>query len=445
MKEFIIEWIRNRYVHRINGAWFFDEAAYRDHAPWWALLLFVSMVLFCLAMWWFARQVLLRGLYLLADRSSTTWDDHLLSNRVFRAIAYLLPLTFMEYFFSIVFYQYPALNNISKKVVDVLIITVVLVSINRTLNAIRDIVKEKEIYRDKPVQSYFQISKITITFIFVILILARISNQSPMFFLTSLGAMAAIVALVFKDTIMGFVSSVQLASNDMIRIGDWVTMDKYGADGYVTEINVGTVKVQNFDMTYTTIPTYAFINDSFVNWRGMQESQGRRIKRSLYIQIDSIHFASDELLEKLSNIRILHDYIRNTQTRIEAYNTEHGFGEDDFINAKRQTNIGLFRMYVENYLLNHPEINQRMPLMSRQLAPTPNGVPLEIYCFTRDKSWNNYERSMADIFDHLFATVNSFELELFENPSGRDLRELKSDLLPALGLNGGSSGKKSQD
>jgi miniconductance mechanosensitive channel len=386
--------------------------------------LLVLMVLFSLFMWWFARQVMLRGLHMLADLSKTNWDDHLLSNRVFRAVGYLLPLIFMDYFLSIVFYQYPVLNNFSMKVTDVLIIAVVLISINRTLNATRDIVKEKHIYRDKPINSYFQISKIAVSFIFVILILARIMNQSPMFFLTSLGALTAILVLVFKDTILGFVGSVQLAANDMIRISDWITMDKYGADGYVTEINVGTVKVQNFDMTITTIPTYAFISDSFINWRGMQESNGRRIKRPLFIQIDSIHFASDELLEKLSGIRILHDYVRSTQARLGEYNAINGFGDDDFINARRQTNIGLFRMYVENYLTNHPDVNPQMPLMSRQLAPTPNGVPIEIYCFTYDKTWANYERIMADIFDHLFATVNAFELELFENPSGLDVRRL---------------------
>lgn len=218
----------------------------------------------------------------------------------------------------------------------------------------------------------------------------------------------------------------------MIRLGDWVTMDKYGADGTVIEINLATVKVQNFDKTITTIPTYAFISDSFINWRGMQESDGRRIKRSMYIQIDTIHFASDELLEKLSKIRVLEEYIRNTQEKVEAYNREHGFDSKESINARRQTNIGLFRMYVEHYLANHPEVNQDMPLVSRQLAPTPNGVPLEIYCFTRDKEWKNYERVMADIFDHLFATVETFELELFENPSSRDVRQIAGIILPIV-------------
>lgn len=383
------------------------------------------MIVISLAMWWLARQILFRGLHVLAHKSAATWDDHLVHNKVFRAVAYLLPLTFMEYFFSIVFYQYPTWNGFANRLLDVLIIVVILVSINRTLNALRDIVKQNELYRDKPIQSYFQITKIVVTGVFVILILARLTNQSPLFFLTSLGAMTAILVLVFKDTILGFVGSIQLAANDMIRIGDWVTMDKYGADGYVIEINLATVKVQNFDKTITTIPTYAFISDSFINWRGMQESDGRRIKRSLFIQIDTIHFASDELLAKLSGIKVLESYVKSTQQAITEYNKLHGFSEDDSINARRQTNIGLFRMYVEKYLRNHQEINQEMPLMSRQLAPTPNGVPLEIYCFTKEKDWHTYERITGDIFDHLFATVTVFELELFENPSGRDVRNLK--------------------
>lgn len=425
MKEYIIDWIHKWYVHRDGtGKWRFDEQAFDEQAPFWAAGLFIALVLFSFILWWIAREVLLRGLGLIADRSKTTLDDHLINNKVFRAIALLLPLMFMEYFLSIVFYQYPTWNNFANRLLDVLIILAILISVNRTLNALRDILQEKEIYRDKPIQSYFQITKIIFTGIFLILILARVTNQSPVYFLTSLGAMTAILVLVFKDTILGFVGSIQLAANDMIRLGDWVTMDKYGADGEVIEINLATVKVQNFDKTITTIPTYAFISDSFINWRGMQESDGRRIKRAMYIQIDTIHFASDELLEKLSKIRVLEEYVRSTQESVEAYNKEHGFDTKESINARRQTNIGLFRMYVENYLLHHPEVNQDMPLISRQLAPTPNGVPLEIYCFTRDKEWKAYERVMADIFDHLFATVETFELELFESPSSRDVRQI---------------------
>lgn len=424
MKELITGWIRNFYVYEVAGdKWYFSKEAFDQHAPYWSAGLFVAVVVVCFILWWIARQVLLRAVHVIALRSHTTWDDKLISNRVFHAVAYVLPLMFMEFFLSVVFYRYPTWQLAFHKIVDVGIILIVLVAINRTMNAIRDIVRTNEVYRDKPIQSYFQISKIVITGIFIILMLARITNQSPLFFLTSLGAMTAILLLVFKDTILGFVGSIQLAANDMIRLGDWVTMDKYGADGTVTEINLATVKVQNFDKTITTIPTYAFISDSFINWRGMQESDGRRIKRPVYIQIDTIHFASEELLERLSKIRVLEEYVRDTQQRVEQYNSEHGFSSDDRINAKAQTNIGLFRNYVENYLKYHPDINQDMPLIARQLAPTPNGIPIEIYCFCKDKEWNNYERVMADIFDHLFATVKLFELEMFESPGGRDIRQ----------------------
>lgn len=422
MKDSIIQWIHHFYETTENGVKTFNSVAFDRQAPFWSAGLFVALVVISLILWWLARNVLRMILNTIADKSATSIDDHLISNKVFRAIGYLLPFTFMEYFFSIVFYQYPRWYAFSNKVVDILIITVILVSIYRTLNAIRDIINEKEIYQDKPIQSYFQISKIVVTSIFVILILARLTNQTPLFFITSLGAATAILVLVFKDTILGFVGSVQLSTNNMIRINDWITMDKYAADGYVMEINVATVKVQNFDYTISTIPTYAFISDSFKNWRGMQESGGRRIKRSLFIQMNSIQFASDELLDKLSGIKILSDYVLKTQTDMEIYNKENGFGKDDFINARRQTNIGLFRMYIQRYLENHPEINPDMYIMSRQLAPTPNGLPLEVYCFTFIQEWTRYERVMSDIFDHLFATVKSFELELFENPTGSDVR-----------------------
>lgn len=422
MKDFIIQWIKHFYEHSENGTIVFNETSFNAQAPFWAVGLFISMLLISVALWWVARILLVKVIHIFVTKSTTTWDDHLISNKVFRAIGHLLPLVFMDYFFSIVFFHYPSWYVFSQKVVDAFIIIVILFSVTRTLNALRDILKEKEIYKDKPIQSYFQITKIIISGIFIIQLLSKLTNQSPVFFLTSLGAMTAILILVFKDTILGFVGSIQLAANDMIRIGDWVTMEKYGADGNVVEINLATVKVQNFDKTITTIPTYAFIADSFINWRGMQESDGRRIKRSILIKMDTIHFASDELLQKLSEVKVLSNYIKQTQLEVEAYNRENGFGHEDHINARRQTNIGLFRMYIECYLQNNEEINQEMPLISRQLSPTATGVPIEIYCFTKEKEWKEYERILADIFDHLFATVKSFELEIFENPSGRDLR-----------------------
>lgn len=329
---------------------------------------------------------------------------------------------FMDYFLSIVFYQFPSMHGGLSKLVAVLILFAVMISINRGLNAFRDIIKEKDVYSDKPIQSYFQVGKIVVSGIFLIIMLSVVTSKSPVFFLTSLGAVSAILLLVFKDTILGFVGSIQLSVNDMIRIGDWVTMEKFGADGEVEEINLATVKVRNFDKTITTIPTYSFISDSFRNWRGMQESEGRRIKRSVYIQIDSIHFASEDLIKQLGKIKILNNFIQEREKEIQEYNKKNGFIGEQAVNARKQTNIGLFRRYIEYYLQHNPEINHKMQMLVRQLDSSDKGVPIEVYCFTKTKVWNEYELITADIFDHIFAIVPLFELTIFESPTGKDFR-----------------------
>ncbi len=426
MKEAIIEWIKKFYLNEDTGV--FDLSAYLDHSIYWAGVMFIILIIFSLIIWYFSRVLLLQMLHMLVDRSKSTLDDHLLRNKVFRSLAHLVPLMFMDYFLSIVFYQFPNTHGGLSKLVSVLIIFTVTVSINRGMNAFRDFIKEKDVYADKPIQSYFQVAKIIITGVLLIIMLSVLTSKSPLFFLTSLGAVSAILLLVFKDTILGFVSSIQLSANDMIRIGDWVTMDKYGADGDVEEINLATVKVRNFDKTITTIPTYSFISDSFKNWRGMQESDGRRIKRAVNIQIDSIEFASIDLVERLRKIRILKEFIEEREREIEKYNREHGYIGEEAINARRQTNIGLYRRYIEYYLRNNEHINRSMPLVVRQMSPSEVGVPVEIYCFTKTKEWNAYEGITADIFDHIFAVTHYFELTIFENPSGRDLKSvLKND------------------
>jgi miniconductance mechanosensitive channel len=304
----------------------------------------------------------------------------------------------------------------------VLIIMAVIVAVNRSLNALRDIITQIEKYRDKPIQSYIQVGKILSVGVLIILILSILTNRTPLFFLTSLGAMAAIIVLIFKDTILGFIGSIQLAANDIIRIGDWVTMEKYGADGDVEEISLSTVKVRNFDRTITTIPTYAFISDSFKNWRGMEESDGRRIKRSILIEVDTVHFASSELLGKLQQVSILKDFVIQRQKEIQEFNKKHGFDAESGINGRKQTNLGLFRRYVQYYLNHNTMVNQEMTLMVRQLASSAFGIPLEVYCFSKTKVWEEYEDLQADIFDHLFSVIRMFELEVYERPSGRDFK-----------------------
>lgn len=246
----------------------------------------------------------------------------------------------------------------------------------------------------------------------------------PLVILTSMGALTAIIILVFKDTILGFVGSIQLAANDMIRIGDWVTMEKYGADGDVIEINLATVKIQNFDKTITTIPTYSFISDSFKNWRGMLDSDGRRVMRGIHIKIQSVKFCTPELLDKLGEIELIRTYIEEKQKEINHYNDTHVTNKSVLMNGRNQTNLGVFRYYVEQYLLNNKEINNEMTLLVRQLEPTEKGVPIQLYAFTNTQEWANYEAVMADIFDHLLAAVSYFQLEVFEAPAGSDMRQM---------------------
>ncbi len=429
MKDTIIHWIRSFYLYtNQNGQQLFDIEAYEDQAIYWALGMFGVLILFSMIIWWLTRVILIQVLHLLIDRTQSTLDDHLIHNKVFRSLAHLVPLMFMENFLFIVFYKFPAYKGLITKFVEVSIILAVMVSINRALNTFRDIVKEKDVYADKPIQSYFQVAKIISVGIFLIMMLSVLTTKSPVFFLTSLGAVSAILLLIFKDTILGFVGSIQLSANDMIRIGDWVTMEKYGADGDVEEINLATVKVRNFDKTITTIPTYSFISDSFKNWRGMQESEGRRIKRAINIQMDSTHFASDELIERLGKLNILSAFIKERQEEIARYNEAHGFVGENAINARRQTNIGLFRRYIEYYIRHNSKINQDMTVMVRQLSPTEKGIPLEIYCFTLTKEWLLYEEVIADIFDHILAVVPYFELAIFEIPTGKDIKRVAQEI-----------------
>lgn len=422
MKDYVIDWIKSHYYQKINGETIFDSVTYEKESFLWALGMMGGVIALSLITWFLTRFFMIQVLHVVAHRSKTTWDDHLMNNRVFRSLAHLVPLMFMEYILSIALYEFPKWMAFFTKLAEVLILWAVMVTINRFLSAIHDIITEKEKYRDKPIQSYVQVGKIVSTGIMIVLMLSVVTNQSPLFFLTSLGAMTAILVLVFKDTILGFIGSIQLATNDIIRIGDWVTMEKYGADGDVEGITLSSVKIRNFDKTITTIPTYAFISDSFKNWRGMQESEGRRIKRSVQIQIDSVVFASEELIDKLKDISFFKPFVEKRQSEIAAYNEEHGLTGQNAINARRMTNLGLFRRYIEHYLQNHPLINKDMTLMVRQLSPNEHGIPLEIYCFSQSKVWEEYESLQADVFDHLFAVIHHFELSVFERPTGRDFR-----------------------
>ena len=385
------------------------------------LILFVLIALVIAIIWWLTRKILIQILHMVVNKSKTKWDDFLVKRRFFSAFSNLLPLLFMDHFVYTVFYSYPNLVTLFAKATDIAMVFVILVSINRFLSAAADVLSEKETLRDKPIHSYFQLTKILVAGFMIILALSILTERSPVYFLTSLGAATAILLLVFKDTILGFVGSIQLAANDMVRIGDWITMEKYGADGDVVEINLATVKVQNFDKTITTIPTYSFISDSFKNWRGMQMSEGRRIKRAINIEIHSIRFADASLLERVAKIDLLSNFAKQKEAELELFNNENRKHHEVLVNGRRQTNIGLYRRYINNYLMQNNLINQEMTLMVRQLAPSEFGVPIEIYCFSTKKDWESYEVIVADIFDHLFASTSYFDLSVFERPSSSSM------------------------
>ena len=381
--------------------------------------LFFIVAAFSAILWWASRKIMILVVHKLASKSKTQWDDYLVETRFFAVIANLIPLVFMDNFIKMVFISYQNVATFMLKMVDVVIVFVVLIAFLRILSSLEKILSTRESVKGKPIQSYFQLIKILVSGFMIILGLSIATDQSPIYFLTSLGAATAILLLVFKDTILGFVGSIQLAANDMIRIGDWITMDKFGADGDVIEITLNTVKVQNFDKTITTIPTYSFISDSFKNWRGMEKSDGRRIKRALNIELNSIKFCSAEMLNKLQKFDYLNQHIQAKEEEIIQYNTEHKIDSEFSLNGRHQTNIGLYREYVTQYLKNNSNINQNMTLMVRQLPSLSTGVPIEVYCFSKEKDWAIYENIVADIFDHLYAATEYFDLSIFEQPSGQ--------------------------
>lgn len=389
-------------------------------------LLGLAVVGLSFMLWWLTKTILLQVIHTIAERSKTKWDDYLVEYKFFSALAHMVPMLLMENFIRTIFYAFPRIADFGARIVSLVIIFVLLIAILRFLSAARDVLMDRPALKDKPMYSIFQLIKIVVNIILVIVMISIAFNIDLMVVLTSMGAMTAVILLVFKDTILGFVGSVQLAANDMIRIGDWVTMDKYGADGDVLEISLATVKVQNFDKTITTIPTYSFISDSFKNWRGMEESDGRRVKRSISVEVDTIKFCSAEMLEKFGKMDLIEDYIQQKEKEISDWNLSHQKNKEMLINGRSQTNIGVFRHYISAYLKNNKHINQEMTLMVRQLDPTPNGVPIEIYCFTKTKVWAEYENIVADIFDHLYAAARQFELEIFENPSGSDFKGVLS-------------------
>jgi len=356
-------------------------------------------------------------------RTKTTFDDYLVKSNFPRYVARLLPLVIFSYLIPIVFIETPLFAKIFEIVTNIYWVILVVFIFRSILRTSRNYLEESERFKDKPLESYLQILMIFAWGIGIFLIIQILTGYS-IASLATLGAASAVVLLIFKDTILGFVASIQVSVNDIVRMGDWIIFSKYGADGFVVEINLSTVRIQNWDNTYTTIPTYSLISDSFQNWRGMDESGGRRIKRSIYIKQSSIKFLSPEDVERFKKIELIRPYIEHRQRDIEKHNTLKEVNREVQINGRNQTNLGVFRNYIDAFLNQNTAINKDLSLMVRHLAPTDKGLPIENYCFSRDKRWVNYEHIQADIFDHLLAAVPYFDLEVFELPTGKDVQAL---------------------
>ncbi|WP_179334851.1 mechanosensitive ion channel family protein [Winogradskyella costae] len=376
--------------------------------------LLLGLILIAFVVDYITKRFLWRFSASVAKRTKTDFDNILITNKLPRNIAHIIPLLILIEFVPQVFTDFEVAQNIIEKTLKVITIVLTLQIIRSFLSSIKDYLKTLDAYKDKPVDSYVQVFMIFAWLLGFFSILAIVTGVSFIKFATTLGAASAVIILIFKDTILGFVASIQVSINDMVRIGDWITFEKYGADGDVIEINLATVKVQNWDKTITTIPTYALISDSFKNWRGMMDSGGRRIKRSVIIKTSTINFLSDDDIERFGKIELISEYIKTRATEIKTYNTQHNVDKSILINGRNLTNFGVFRKYLQTYIENHSAINKDMTLMVRQLEPTSQGIPMEIYAFSSDQRWKNYEYILGDIFDHILASVKYFDLEIYE-------------------------------
>ncbi|MBX9190317.1 mechanosensitive ion channel family protein [Bacteroides sp. K03] len=407
-------------IKEILQSWGFNESWTDDLTSAIILVIILAIAFLGDAI---CKHVILTTVTRLVKKTKATWDDVVFDRKVMIYLSHLVAPIILYILLPLAISNAGLLTFILR-ICMIYIIAVFLKFISALLSALYHVYSEREQFRDRPLKGLLQTVQVILFFIGGIIIVSILIDKSPMVLLTGLGASAAVLMLVFKDSIMGFVSGIQLSANNMLKVGDWIEMPKYGADGTVIEVTLNTVKVRNWDNTITTIPPYALVSDSFQNWRGMQESGGRRIKRSIRIDMNSVKFCTPEMLAKYRKIRLLKDYIEETEKVVEEYNKEHGIDNSVLVNGRRQTNLGVFRAYLTNYLRSLPAVNQDLTCMVRQLQPTEQGIPLELYFFSSIKAWIPYEGVQADVFDHVLAIIPEFDLHVFQNPTGEDFRAL---------------------
>jgi miniconductance mechanosensitive channel len=390
------------------------------------LLTFVAIIIVAVIVHWVTKIITIRIIHRLVEKSKTEWDDFLLKRKVFQSASHLTSALVLYY--SGNFSEIPEVTSFIAMITNIYFVIIFVKVVSGVLRASNDIYLTTPFAATRSIKGYIQLVMILVYFVAAIFIIAFIFNKSPLVLLGGLSAIAAVLLLIFKDTILGLVASIQLSANKMLKPGDWIEVPKHGANGTVVDISLNTVKVQNGDKTIVTIPTYSLVTDSFMNWSGMEESDGRRIKRSINIDMKSVRFCDEQMLDKFQKFRLLSNYVTEKQNEISEHNKNLGIEDLSVPNGRRQTNLGIFRKYLEEYLKNNGNINQDMTFMVRHLQPSETGLPIEIYVFCKEKQLTNYESIQADIFDHILAVIPEFDLKVFQSPSGNDITDFSDKL-----------------
>ena len=375
---------------------------------------FILIFLSSLLIYFISKKIIVKIFNKVSKKTESKFDDFLILNKLPVILSYIIPVYYLFVFFPDFFTLEIDIKNLFLNILEASTVIIFIWLVRAILKTVSDYLKTLPNFKDKPIDSYIQVFMIFLWFLGVLIILSIFTEKDISTFIATLGGLTAVILFVFKDSILGFVASVQITVNDTVRIGDWITMKNSNADGDVISISLSTVQVQNFDKTITSIPTYKLVSDSFINWRGMSDSDGRRIKRSLLIRAKSIKFLDSNEIKRIKKIELISDFINNRENKIKKHNDIKKVNKSILINGRNMTNLGLFRIYTESYLKNHEMLNKKMTIMCRQLAPTSQGIPVEIYAFSKEKEWVKYEQIMSDIFDHLLASINFFDLEIFE-------------------------------
>jgi len=413
----------NKFLEKFE-TWFSAELGLQQVAPIvMDLIVLAVLVVLAVIANYLAKRFILKLVEHFAARSSTDWDDVLVKRKFFRRLSHFAP-ALVIYLMSSVFFENETAVIVTRRIAEIYMLFVTIFAIDAFLSSVVDIYHSYDTAREVPVRIIVQVAKILLYAIIAIIILSTVIGKSPAFFIGGLGAMAAVLMLIFKDPILGLAAGIQLSANNMVRVGDWIEMPKFGADGDVIDISLTTVKVQNWDKTIVTIPTFALVSDGVKNWRGMSESGGRRIKRSVYIDMTSVKFCTQEMIEKFSKIQYLSNYVLDKKKELSDFNEQRNIDNTILVNGRRMTNLGTFRAYLVSYLKDHPKINKNLTFLVRQLDPGSTGIPIEVYVFSSDQVWANYEAIQADIFDHILAVIPEFDLRVYQNPTGSDFQNL---------------------